>query len=542
MKVLKILSTCLLAIYAKTLPKNKCLQNKYLESMTIDSKTPDSPKSLQIIKKDWNKDDLDYIETQARWSNPLHNPITYMYIKNEHTPEKWKNDTGERDLMRHFDAAFNIWESTGHVKFRKVTSEKEAEIKIRFEPESHFLENDETHTSTLAHAHYPKKDLSRIGETGFDHEQVQGDIHFNNDKEWVLDDADNESPYSVFSVMVHEIGHTIGIKHIEGAPGDENSIMYPTTVTFPSDTAELNSKEISAIENIYGKHIVTPEILELRSEVNDLKSKLEAQVEHVEKFNPSLEKDYIRMYGLSLRMKFNEAKDKKRSHKILELRSELDDLKSKLEAQVEHVEKFNPSLEKDYIRMKFNEAKDKKRLSHKITYPPGSAIAYQSNHSNESNHTLYCLDSLENNWILKADDKWQYVTFFTKQKHPKNQQCNWQIQAFNGKSIQLFIYKVNVGEDSDSDSVSSCTNDYFIFYEDDNSTKLKSSDKYCINKDFNERSLISRREMVNVGFRSDGEKEVLSGMKLFFRAVDMGIDDNLSVEEKDLVGKYEISE
>lgn len=105
-------------------------------------------------------------------------------------------------------------------------------------------------TLTLAHGNLP---LSEVG-TGDDFKRYQnnpaGDLHFNADINWAFaDDAKNDpNTFNLYSIAVHEIGHTLGMPHNNYC---EDSIMY---YAYTNKTAEVtfDTKEaLSAEDKLY---------------------------------------------------------------------------------------------------------------------------------------------------------------------------------------------------------------------------------------------------------------------------------------------------
>ena len=79
--------------------------------------------------------------------------------------------------------------------------------------------------SSVAHAFYPDNG---------------GDIHFDDDESWTTT--------KLLPVAVHEIGHSLGLKH-SNAPG---SVMAPLTTSLSSNVV-LSNDDVSGIRSIYGR-------------------------------------------------------------------------------------------------------------------------------------------------------------------------------------------------------------------------------------------------------------------------------------------------
>lgn len=153
------------------------------------------------------------------WKNAFKDPLTFMFIETESIPEKWSK------LVRHLRTttydAMKMWEKSSALRFIEVTDPEKAEIKISFESETHNCDGVQTSfgQGVLAHAYYP----------GTRHRNdIAGDIHINNVIDWEFDVENVEkysSSYHLFSVLVHELGHSLGLDHVS----DKSAIMYPST-------------------------------------------------------------------------------------------------------------------------------------------------------------------------------------------------------------------------------------------------------------------------------------------------------------------------
>ncbi|KAL7025256.1 hypothetical protein ACKWTF_013421 [Chironomus riparius] len=106
------------------------------------------------------------------------------------------------NIQRISRKAFNVWENNTKLKFTEV-KEATADIVMSFEKPKHpQLDRFVFGSQTLAHAFQPGKGLG-------------GDIHFNEEKTWDFNisyDSD-EGNFSFFAVMLHAIGHSLGLGH-----------------------------------------------------------------------------------------------------------------------------------------------------------------------------------------------------------------------------------------------------------------------------------------------------------------------------------------
>ena len=88
--------------------------------------------------------------------------------------------------------------------------------------------------NTLAHAFFPSSG---------------GDIHFDEDEAWAAgtEDVPPANSKSLLAVAVHEIGHSLGLKH-SSVP---NAIMKPLYQT--SNSVQLGDDDVRGIQSLYGK-------------------------------------------------------------------------------------------------------------------------------------------------------------------------------------------------------------------------------------------------------------------------------------------------
>ena len=139
------------------------------------------------------------------------------------------------DVDRTLNKAFRMWQSVAQLNFRKLSSNREADIIVLFGRAYH---NDpyrfDGRGGTLAHAFYPGSN------TGF-----AGDIHFDDDETWSLNGAQDTT--DLFWTSLHEIGHAIGLEHSE----KRNAIMWPWFEGYQAGLT-LRQDDISGIQSIYG--------------------------------------------------------------------------------------------------------------------------------------------------------------------------------------------------------------------------------------------------------------------------------------------------
>jgi len=86
---------------------------------------------------------------------------------------------------------------------------------------------------TLAHAYLPNQGPR------------SGDIHFDDDEDWTLG---SERGTDVIQVVVHEIGHSLGLEHSK----EDRQVMFPSYRGYMA-SVELGPEDIRKVQSLYGK-------------------------------------------------------------------------------------------------------------------------------------------------------------------------------------------------------------------------------------------------------------------------------------------------
>lgn len=153
---------------------------------------------------------------------------------------KWYVHVSSHDIIAVTKEAFLRWEKYVDLHFTETRDPNEADISISFGYNNHNYLLQRTSCkyplmgSVLAHAFFPQRDNPR-------------EIHVSLDTDWSynFDPLECDDCTELLPVMIHEIGHTLGLQHT----GNVHSIMYP--YYFQSTT--LHDDDIRAIQNLYGK-------------------------------------------------------------------------------------------------------------------------------------------------------------------------------------------------------------------------------------------------------------------------------------------------
>lgn len=133
----------------------------------------------------------------------------------------------QRDVIAQ---AFAIWEAVCSLSFTEVVGGGGADILISFDFNEPFPFDGAG--ANLGYAFFPG--TSRAG-----------DIFLDDNENWALQDGPGQ--FDVFSVVLHEIGHAIGLEHSL----NEDDVMGPSYP--PGGFVALSANDIEAIQRLYGE-------------------------------------------------------------------------------------------------------------------------------------------------------------------------------------------------------------------------------------------------------------------------------------------------
>ncbi|KAF3772262.1 Matrix metalloproteinase-15 [Nymphaea thermarum] len=165
-----------------------------------------------------------YRSTTKRWP-PSSRSLLYNILENEHLPFPIE------ELRPVFREAFETWALSSPFDFTETSTDRIAQLHIGFYRGRHV--NCPPFDDLLAHANYPP----------------HGAVHINADIVWAIDPEilkNTEESYDLQSVVLHEIGHLLGLAH-SSIP---EAIMCPD-LDSQTRMVELHSDDIAGINAMY---------------------------------------------------------------------------------------------------------------------------------------------------------------------------------------------------------------------------------------------------------------------------------------------------
>lgn len=141
--------------------------------------------------------------------------------------------TEEHEAVRR---AFDSWSAETNLDFIEACNEDDADIRILWGVENHgdaspFDNGGTIFSNVLAHAFFPPPNAGVLA----------GDLHFEDFEDWRINGTDID----VESVALHELGHSLGLRHSDV----NNSVME---ATYEGERRDLTQDDIDGIRAIYG--------------------------------------------------------------------------------------------------------------------------------------------------------------------------------------------------------------------------------------------------------------------------------------------------
>ncbi|XP_033106783.1 matrix metalloproteinase-21-like [Anneissia japonica] len=157
--------------------------------------------------------------------------ITWRIYSNYHS------EYLELEAVRHtIKYAFRMWAEVSPLIFVEDTYGDifDVDVKIAFATGAHLNDN------------YPF-DPYEVEPTQFSHAFIVGDIHFNDNVHFTIDSSHG---ISLLKTAVHEIGHVLGLPHVNDL---QQSVMYPYYTPYDKTNFGLHPSDKHAIQELYGK-------------------------------------------------------------------------------------------------------------------------------------------------------------------------------------------------------------------------------------------------------------------------------------------------
>ena len=204
-----------------------------------------------IIRNDLNGK-VEFVSEQTEWQHKWEKDVL-TYDVEYHESLKLLS---KRQLKRAVNLAVSTWNFEIPLKFKSAWN-TQADIEIRFktkEEDDYFKKKP----SVLAYAYYPK--TSKKGEVVFNASYIwdlkgKGIKGSDAIKKGVVDNAYPTNilkTYNLYAVLIHELGHTLGLKHDVTGKKDGADIMDPY---YSVTNLDLSDRDIYRIRVKYGQRV-----------------------------------------------------------------------------------------------------------------------------------------------------------------------------------------------------------------------------------------------------------------------------------------------
>ena len=139
------------------------------------------------------------------------------------------------DVLRYLSEAFTQWAAAANLTFTEIDDPDSADIIVRFS----ILEHGDGVPfdgpgGTLAHAFFPPPNGGSLA----------GDAHFDDEEPWSIDTPAPAGRIDLASVILHEIGHSLGLGH----SAVQDAVMYPF---YAGERRQLHPDDIQGIQALY---------------------------------------------------------------------------------------------------------------------------------------------------------------------------------------------------------------------------------------------------------------------------------------------------
>lgn len=150
--------------------------------------------------------------------------------------------------LRAITVALRTWQlRINKIRFRRERNpDVKVDFDISFEPTDHFSSDN-----IFAHAYFPGQG------------DISGDVHINDGGwNWTSNvSLSNLARPPLVPIMIHEFGHSLGLKHDTATTSQNTEIMYPT-FNLGRKKTNLGFRDISRIQAKYGARNLSQRILD----------------------------------------------------------------------------------------------------------------------------------------------------------------------------------------------------------------------------------------------------------------------------------------
>jgi len=159
----------------------------------------------------------------------------------------FSTDFREKWQIRAVTVALRVWQwRVKNIKFRRERNlTAHVDFNISFKPLVHF----DNRKGVLAHAYFPGQG------------DISGDCHINDEWDWVPGihmQTLRNPPMTV--ILVHEFGHSLGLRHDTLTTSQNTEIMYPS-FNLGREKYKLGSRDIERIQERYGQRTLSQRII-----------------------------------------------------------------------------------------------------------------------------------------------------------------------------------------------------------------------------------------------------------------------------------------
>ncbi|MEK6822812.1 MAG: matrixin family metalloprotease, partial [Nanoarchaeota archaeon] len=177
--------------------------------------------------------------TKWRWNtikNRLNETMLTWYLDLSNFDDIQSNNLTKRMIKTIMTTVTYKWSKIPLIRFKQVYDKDSSNITIKFLKGNHSDGYDfDGPGKVLAHAFYPGGGIG-------------GDIHFDLDETWTL--WGEETGNSLFTVALHEMGHSLGLGH----SSEQESIMY---AWYRPKNINLTEDDIQGINSLYSARPTT---------------------------------------------------------------------------------------------------------------------------------------------------------------------------------------------------------------------------------------------------------------------------------------------